>query len=178
MALYVLIGCVIVAAYLLISPGRPASSIHSKFGLSDRGYSLVGSDLGGSENGLKLNRRGVVGVPDAVFVARGAKEVVVGEFKSRKFRGEVRNVELYQLLLYMGHIASQYPSHKIKGCLAYKDGHEFVNFDSAVYSALLGMREEYQDAKARKGRAKGALPLHSRMDVGSKNRHLQLVASM
>ncbi len=77
----------------------------------------------------------------------------------------------------MGHIKALYPNHKVLGCLAYADSRVQVNFDPAVYEALVGLREEYW-LTVRHKRAADSRPLHKRMKVSGENRALRFTSTL
>lgn len=176
MVLYVLAGLLVLAAVFFIMKANAASEVFSRFGVSESTHQLLGSDLGGSTKGIRLSRYSINGMADAVFASKRAKELVVGEFKSRKYKGRVRYYEFYQVQLYMGHLAEKYPGHTIKGCLAYADGRQPVNFDPAVYEGLIAMRGEVV-ATLRNRKTANSVPLHKRIGVATKNNHLRLVGN-
>lgn len=173
--LYIIAGLLVLVIAFLVLKASAGSEVYSRFGVSESTHQLLGTDLGKSTKGVRLSRFGINGIADAVFTHKQAKEIVVGEFKSRKQKGRVRYNELYQLLLYMGHLAEKYPDHTIKGCLAYADSRETVHYDHEVYSALVSLRGELI-AAFRNRRPPNTTPLHRRMNVSAQNAHLRLVA--
>lgn len=151
--------------------------IYSRFGVTGLTHKLLSTDLGKATGKIKLARYGINGIPDAVFESLAEKVILVGEFKSRKYRDQVKLYELYQLTLYMGHLTERYPHHKIVGCLAYADAQVKVSFDRELYQGLVGLRDEYwQTIKCR--RPVNKTPLHKRMKVNSSNRSLRLTSIM
>lgn len=175
--MYLACALLLLAIIFFFQKNSASGAIYSRFGVRESSHRLISTDLGESKGRLKLARLGINGIPDAVFEAVSGKEILVGEFKSRKYRDQVRLVEFYQTQLYLGHIQAMYPTHKVVGCLAYADGRVRVNFDPAVYEALLGLRDEYW-ITVRYKRVADSRPLHKRMKVGSQNRSLRLSASM
>lgn len=169
-----LAGAILVCLAYLIVAGRSNKEIHQKFGVPERSHTLISTDLGKVRSKIFLRRDGVTGVPDAVFESAGKKEVVAGEFKSRSFKGYVRYYELYQLMLYMGHLQARYPSHAIRGHLAYADNNVvIIFFDQALYDGLMSMKRELQ-AASRTRNIPSAVPLHKRMTVNKMNPALRL----
>lgn len=154
-----------------------SSEVYSRFGIRESTHKLVSTDLGKSAARIKLSRFGINGIADAVFKAISGKEILVGEFKSRKHRGKVKLYEFYQVMLYMGHLQEKYPDHMIKGCLAYADAKVSVTFDSGVYEALVSLRGEYWDSVINKG-AVNTTPLHKRVRVNALNRGIKLSAEL
>lgn len=177
MGMYLIGALLLLALFFALSKLKAGNEIYSRFGLKESTYTLVSSDLGGKKSTIKLSRFGINGIADAVFKANAGKEIIVGEFKSRKFRGAVRLCEFYQVLLYMGHLAERYPDHVIKGRLAYADSTQGVYFDPQVYEALIGMRTEMLQALGTR-RVPNSTPLHKRMKVAGANKHLKLTSAM
>lgn len=174
---YILGALLLLVAIFFIQKKSASSAIHSRFGVRESTHRLISTDLGNAKGRIKLSRFGINGIADAVFESVIGKEILVGEFKSRKYRGQVRLYEFYQVILYMGHLKAQYPHHKVLGCLAYADSRVQVNFDPAVYEALLGLREEYwQTVKCK--RVADSRPLHKRMKVSGVNRSLRFTSSL
>ncbi|MDY1219308.1 hypothetical protein ACM8BJ_24775 [Pseudomonas aeruginosa] len=174
---YILGALLLLVAIFFVQKKSAAGAIHSRFGVRESTHRLISTDLGNAAGRIKLSRFGINGIADAVFESVKGSEILVGEFKSRKYRGQVRLYELYQLILYMGHIKALYPNHKVLGCLAYADSRVQVNFDPAVYEALVGLREEYW-LTVRHKRAADSRPLHKRMKVSGENRALRLSARL
>ena len=174
---YILGALLLLLAFYFVLKKSAAGAIHSRFGVRESTHRLISTDLGNAAGRIKLSRFGINGIADAVFESVKGSEILVGEFKSRKYRGQVRLYELYQLILYMGHIKAQYPNHEVLGCLAYADSRVQVNFDPAVYEALVGLREEYW-LTVRDKRTADSRPLHKRMKVNGENRALRLSARL
>ena len=158
--------------YLFLSRGAEGE-IYRKFGVSSVSFTLVSSDLGRSSSGRRLTAFGITGEADAVFISKSGQQVVVGEFKSRKFKGYVRPYELFQVMLYIGLAQHFFGASKASGVIAYADGKVHIAFDQAVFDALVGMRGEMLGGlKNRK--ALNTIPLHKRMDVLKANRVVRL----
>ncbi|HBO2935326.1 TPA: hypothetical protein L4R50_000322 [Pseudomonas aeruginosa] len=174
---YILGALLLLVAIFFFQKKSAASAVHSRFGVRESTHRLISTDLGNAKGRIKLSRFGINGIADAVFESIKGNEILVGEFKSRKYRGQVRLHEFYQLLLYMGHLKAQYPNHTVLGCLAYADSRVQVNFDPAVYEALLGLREEYWQTVKYKQVA-DSRPLHKRMKVSGQNRGLRFTTSL
>lgn len=173
-----LLGCLILLAlaYLFLKAKAPAQ-IYSRFGVSVATHKMLSTDLGNADGKIKLASNGINGIPDAVFEALTSKRILVGEFKSRKYRNKVKLYELYQLMLYMGHLKEKYPSHLVTGCLAYADGKVEVNFDRELYLGLVGLKSEYWETlKSR--RPVNTTPLHKRILVNGANPGLRLTANL
>lgn len=174
----IIAGIVIVLVVVFLLKSKTATNeVYSRFGVSESTHTILSTDLGKSNPQLKLTRFGVSGIADAVFKARSRKTILVGEFKSRKYRQVVRLAELYQLILYLGHIKAQYPDYEVVGCLAYADSRVKVNFDRAVYDGLIGLKDEYWES-VKKRRPVNKTPLHKRINVRAENRSLVLTAKL
>lgn len=174
---YILGALLLLALIFFVQKKSAAGAIHSRFGVRESTHRLISTDLGNSEGRIKLSRFGINGIADAVFESVKGKEILVGEFKSRKYRGQVKLSEFYQLVMYIGHIKALYPHHNVLGCLAYADSRVQVNFDPAVYEALLALREEYW-LTVRYKRVADSRPLHKRMKVSGENRALRFTSSL
>ena len=174
-----ILAAVLIALVMVFAVMKKTASgeVYSRFGLSKSTHQVLSTDLGEKTSRIKLSRLGVNGIPDAIFKSLTEKVIVVGEFKSRKYRGEVRLYEFYQILLYMGHVALKYPDHKIIGCLAYADNRASVAFDKEVYEALMGLRDEYWQTLKSK-RPVNPRPLHKRIKVTGANSSLRFSAKL
>lgn len=177
MTIYIIGGMLLLAAIFYFQKQKASGEVFSRFGLRESSYRMLSTDLGKSEGRIKLSRHGINGIADAVFEAVTGYEIVVGEFKSRKYRQKVKLYELYQITLYIGHLRSLYPKHHVRGVLAYADGKVSVTFDPALYDALIGLRPEYwESVKQRK--VVNSTPLHKRIKVNALNRGLRLAAEL
>ncbi len=174
--LYLFGFLLLVAIIYFVNGHSGGGAIYSKFGMSESSHRLLSTDLGKTVSKIRLSRFGINGIPDAVFESRKAKEIIVGEFKSRKYRRMVRLVELYQITLYMGHLKSQYPKHRVRGVLAYADAKVDIDFDESVYSALIELSKEMRVALYSR-KIPNSKPLHKRMNVTTCNRGLKFSAA-
>ncbi|MFL1449378.1 hypothetical protein ACI77O_13355 [Pseudomonas tritici] len=171
-------GIIAVLVIVFVLSKKSASTeVYSRFGVRDSTHTILSTDLGNAKAQMKLTRHGVNGIADAVFEARSRKSILVGEFKSRKYRQQVRLNEFYQIILYMGHLQAKYPDHTIAGCLAYADGKVNVAFDRAVYEGLIGLKDEYWQSLRMK-RPVNKTPLHKRMNVRAENRTIRFTSAL
>lgn len=109
------------------------------FGLDPGEYELVGSDLGGAKDKVFLRTPQLIGVPDAVFRHRRGLEIVIGEVKSRHYRGSARKNERFQVTLYLGSAESVYRK-PTRGILRYGCGTLVqVEYSPDLYSYLLSL---------------------------------------
>lgn len=161
----------LVAVYFYRKGAAPGD-IFGQFGLSPGAFTLISSDLGDSAPRQMLRGNGVAGEPDALFAAKKSKKVVVGEFKSRKFKGFVRPYEFFQTMLYMGMARQVHNVSEAMGVIAYADARVHIHFDQDVYDAIVALRIElFTSFKLR--RPVNPKPLHKRMNVLSSNRHVK-----
>ncbi|MFO6994482.1 hypothetical protein P3D53_09575 [Pseudomonas aeruginosa] len=174
---YILGALLLLVAIFFFLKKSAASAIHSRFGVRESTHRLISTDLGKAKGRIMLSRFGINGIADAVFESVNGNEILVGEFKSRKYRGKVKLSEFYQLMMYIGHIKALYPNHTVLGCLAYADSRVQVNFDPAVYESLVGLREEYW-LTVRYKRVADSRPLHKRMKVSGENRALRFTSNL
>lgn len=170
-------GLILLVVVFVILKIKAPVEIYSRFGISVATHKLLSTDLGNSTGRIKLGRFGINGIPDAVFEALTAKHILVGEFKSRKYRNSVKLYELYQIMLYMGHLRAKYPNHTVVGCLAYADGRVSVQFDPELYQGLIGLKDEYWETVKRR-RPVNSTPLHKRIKVNGANGGLRLTAKL
>lgn len=168
MLLFIGLAIAAFAAVLLLRGTKSSPAVFHKFGLPENKYKLISTDLGGRKSRIFLSAQGVQGIPDAVFMHRQKKEIVVGEFKSRKGRKYVRYNEFYQTTLYMGHLLDRYPDCEVRGIIAYADGATHISYDAAVYNELIKMRSEVKLALLRK-KLLDKRPLQARMNVTTQN---------
>lgn len=161
----------LVAVFFYKKSSAP-NDIFGKFGLSPGAFKLVSSDLGDSAPRQMLHGNGVSGEPDALFANKPGRKVVVGEYKSRKFKGYVRPYEFFQTMLYMGMARQVHNTSEASGVIAYADARVQVHFDQEVYDAIVALRVEMLSSfKQRK--PINAKPLQKRMNVLSSNRHVR-----
>ncbi len=172
MVVIVLGVLVLIAAVYFFHKGTAQNEVHAKFGLSPATYRIVSSDLGDSSPRKRLYGRGVAGEPDALFLGASQSHMVVGEFKSRKYKGYVRPREFYQISLYLGLALQHHRPKTISGVLAYADHRVEVEFDAEVYAALIDLRPELLSSLKHRSPVNNT-PLQKRMNVLTKNRHIR-----
>lgn len=177
MAMYILVGLALLAVIFLFQKQQASGEVYTRFGLRANAYRMLSTDLGKSAGRIKLARFGINGIADAVFEAVSGKEIVVGEFKSRKYRNKVKLHEFYQLMLYMGHLKALHPKHTIRGVLAYADDKVSITYDPDVYEGLVGLKSDYWETVKRRS-AGSTAPLHKRIKVNGMNRGIRLSAEM
>jgi hypothetical protein len=175
--MFIALALGVLAALYFLKKKSASSELYSQFGIRESTHKILSTDLGQSASRIRLSRFGINGIADAVFKAVSRKEILVGEFKSRKYRGVVKLYEFYQVMLYMGHLRDKYPDHEVKGCLAYADGMVTVFFDQDVYQALVNLRGEYWASVKKRGPV-NTIPLHKRVKVNALNKGLKLSADL
>ncbi|HRP05612.1 MAG TPA: hypothetical protein PLV87_11935, partial [Opitutaceae bacterium] len=152
---------VILTLFVLVAPlwvlyrSRLSAADHvfRLFGLNPAEYELVGYDLGNRPRKLFLRADGLVGVPDAVFRHRTDGHVVIGEFKSRSYRGRITDYERFQMTLYEG-VAQRRYRRPARGLFAFGSGGVVEHsFDPDTYARLLPLAD---DLRAMQGRQRGS----------------------
>ena len=102
---------------------------------------LLGADVGGYPTPFSIRADGLIGRPDAVFIANDGGVVVVGEIKSRNHRGgEVTDYERFQMLLYLGTLHTRFRGQQIRGLLRYRDRVVAAAFDEKTYRRVRRVR--------------------------------------
>lgn len=118
------------------------SELFTKFELDLAEYQLISTDLGDEHPKVFLSTQDIVGVADAMFRSRRHPVLVVGEAKSRRYRGRMRRREYYQMILYLGAARRQFPRLRVTGRLSYADAVVPVEFDEDTFRKLLSMVPE------------------------------------
>ena len=139
-----IIACVVGFAVLAFRRGKrlAETELFTKFELDAAEYRLISTDLGGEDPKVFLSAEDIVGVADAMFRSRRHPVLVVGEAKSRRYRGRMRRREYYQMILYLGAARRQFPRLRATGRLSYADAVVPVEFDEATFRQLLSMVPE------------------------------------
>ena len=144
----------LVAGYLFwrlfLRPQPSANAlILKRFNLDPLRYSLLAADVGGHTKKIRLAANGVHGDPDAIIRARESDELIIGEVKSRAYRGAVRPYERYQVTLYLGAAHRRYPRRKIHGLICYSNRVIRLDYDDVLYRQLIALIPEYKNAVCR-----------------------------
>lgn len=141
-----LIAVAIIGLALLLR-GRNTDSevvLCKDFGLNPNDYQVLSSDLGGKKTKVWLRADGVVGVPDAIIQHRRNKNIIIGEAKSRHFRGKIKPQERYQVTLYMGVTTKRYRK-PTSGLLRYGCGTVVpLDPDPNTYEYLIALLPKYR----------------------------------
>ena len=163
--LYAAGGAVLLAfvTILWLRPRRRAQrQLLELFDLDGRQWRAIASDLHKSELPVKVLRgSGVAGIPDAVFVHRRERRVIVADLKSRT-ADSPHHYERFQMLLYQGLAQKQYPQCDVEGLVRYKNQVLSIPFEPSLFDQLIGLREEYRRSRKRK-KAVDARPLVERL---------------
>ncbi|MDE0417634.1 MAG: hypothetical protein OXI95_11955 [bacterium] len=139
-----------IAALLLARRRRRyAARICRRWGLDPGEVSVLSSDLARHRSDRRLMADGLVGSPDVLFRDRRRRQIVVGEAKSRHYRGEVTPYERFQATLYCG-MAHRLYRRPVTAILLYGNGRRVpLAFDEGLYRQLLARREECRRAMSR-----------------------------
>jgi len=137
------------------------SRISKLFNIPNAEYTLVGTDLNTWLPACKLFVSGITGKPDAAYINYRSSHGIIGEYKSRKYKGNIKLYERYQVTLYMGMLKSKYRLKEISGRLRYADKCVDVPFDPDLYRRLVLIRDEAKKSLA-KGRPINPLPIYKR----------------
>lgn len=159
------------ALYLVLRAKAPLD-IFKQFSLSSTQWTIVGTDLGKGHPRKRLSALGVGGEPDAIFRGKRTTQIVVGEFKNRKYQGYVRRREYYQVMLYIGLAREVYGVSNVVGLLSYRDECVKIPFDESLFRALIAIRVEVPiSLKYRK--PKDSRPLHKRINISPGNQKIR-----
>ncbi len=129
---------------------RHADRICRRWGLDPSRVRVIASDLGRHRASWSLRADGLVGNPDVLVRDRATRHLVVGEAKSRHFRGSITPYERYQVTLYLGMVRRLY-RQPATAVLLFGNGRRVpVEFDPALYNRLLALLPDCQRAYARR----------------------------
>ncbi len=118
---------------------RYSARICRRWGLDPARVRVVASDLGRHRATWSLRADGLVGNPDALFRDRANGRLIVGEAKSRHYRGSVTPYERYQVTLYLGMVGRLY-RRPARAILLYGNGRRVpLDFDEGLYRRLLAL---------------------------------------
>lgn len=171
-----LILCVVAAAVVLflVLQRQDPQGIYRKFGLKPGEWELLSSDLGKGHARSRIGAYGVAGEPDALFRGARTGQVVVGEFKNRRYRGFVRRREFYQVILYVGLAREALGATNVVGILAFNDSCVEIAHDEQLFRALIALRGEVLGSLKRRSPINDR-PLHKRMSVTPRNRKVRFL---
>ena len=103
------------------SSDPPGARLCRRFGLDPAIYNVIGADIGGLCRVHWLEGDGLRGKPDAVFKHKDSGAVIVGEAKSRRYRGALKPYEENQMQLYLGLARRQF-GRRVRGLVRYRGG--------------------------------------------------------
>lgn len=152
--LFIVVLAGVLAALWGYSQWRRSVTLHvfRLFGLNTSEYELLGYDLGSRPKKVFLRADGLVGVPDAVFKHRADHHVLIGEFKSRAYRGHLTDYERYQMTLYQG-VAQRRYRQRARGLFAFGCGRVVEHaFDPNTYAQLLPLANKLRSLDVRRPR--------------------------
>ena len=128
---------------------RYASRLCRRWGLDPGDVAVLSSDLGRHRPDRRLLADGLVGSPDVLSRDRRRRQIVVGEAKSRHYRGAITAYERYQVTLYCG-MAQRLYRRPVRAIILYGNGRRVpLAFDEGLYRDLLAIREDCWRALAR-----------------------------
>ncbi len=109
------------------------------WGLDPTSCRVLASDLARQRSRPSLVADGLAGSPDALMRERREGTIIVGEAKSRHYRGRVTPYEYYQATLYLG-MAKRLYRRPVRAILLYGNGRLVpVEFDEDLYRSLLAL---------------------------------------
>jgi len=126
-------------------------------------YWLFSADIAGQKAVKPLIKDGVIGSPDGIFFNPLKWQLVICEFKSRRFNKKCTLRERYQIQLYLGMAKSWY-CPKVIGRIAYSGGTLIVPFEPIIYKSLINLIPEAVQA-TKTWQLKDSRPLHRRMKI-------------
>lgn len=169
-----IILAIVAAAVLLFlfwKKGAPLE-IAKVFGLDTANHEIISSDLGQGHARKRLYGFNLAGEPDAILRSKRTGQIVIGEFKNRKYKGYVRRREYYQVILYIGLARLAFSTENVVAILAFNDARVEISFDQDVFNALKAMRNEVIISLSA-GKATDKRPLHKRMSINPRNRSVR-----
>lgn len=128
--------------------GGPGARVMRMFGLQGGDWQVVGGDIRGIRPRVFLRSRSVTGAPDAVFRCHSRGLIVVGELKSRRYRGRLRWREYFQVQLYAHLARRRWRRWDVLIRLRFADAIVDVAPDAKVAEALENLAPELRSARA------------------------------
>ena len=129
---------------------RHSARLCKRWGLDPATVRVLSSDLGRHRSNKALLADGLAGSPDVLFRDDRTRQVIVGEAKSRHFKGTVTPYERYQVTLYLGIVHRIY-RRPVKATLLYGNGRRVpLEFDENLYRHLLAQIPACRQAMARR----------------------------
>ena len=129
---------------------RYSARICARWGLDPSTVRVLSSDLASHRSNKALLADGLAGNPDVLFRDGRTRQVIVGEAKSRHFKGTVTSYERYQVILYLGMVNRTY-RQPVKAILLYGNGRRVpLQFDENLYRHLLAQIPACRQAMAKR----------------------------
>ena len=126
-------------AFLAMNRRRYSARLARRWNLDPASVSVVASDLGRYRSSRLMVVDGHVGVPDVIFRMRRTGAIVIGEAKSRHYRGSITPYERHQMTLYLG-MAKRLYRRPVTAILLYGNGRPVpLDFDEDIYRRLLAL---------------------------------------
>ena len=133
-ALLVLLTSLLV--WLVIRRRNPKEIVR-RWGLDPATCRVLAADLASHKSRPSLVVDGLAGSPDVLIRERASGTVIVGEAKSRHYRGRVTPYEHYQVTLYLG-MAHRIYRRPVRAILLYGNHRRVpIEFDEGLYRHLL-----------------------------------------
>ena len=127
------------AVFLALNRRRYSARLARRWNLDPAAVSVVASDLGRHRSSRPMVVDGLAGAPDVIFRMRGTGGIVIGEAKSRHYRGTITPYERHQVTLYLGMAKGLY-RRPVTAILLYGNGRLVpLEFDVDLYSSLLAL---------------------------------------
>ena len=119
---------------------RSPQDIVRRWGLDPASCRVLASDLARHRSRPSLVADGLAGSPDALMRERTEGTIIVGEAKSRHYRGALTAYERYQVTLYCG-MARRVYRRPVRAIILYGNGRRVpLTFDEDLYRDLLAIR--------------------------------------
>lgn len=115
-------------------------------GVPTSSYRLLGTNLIGLKNPIKLKKNKLRGIPSTIFLKKDGKTAYVCQYNPRDFKGKPKVRERYQMLLFMGIALEEYKLGNVKGAIRFHDHLEPINYEPGIYKKLLNLQNEYNEA--------------------------------
>ena len=129
---------------------RYSARICARWGLDPSTVRVLSSDLASHRSNKALLADGLVGNPDVLFRDNRTRQVIVGEAKSRHYKGSVTPYERYQVTLYLGMVHRLY-RRPVTAIILYGNGRRAqLEFDKNLYHQLLAQIPACRRAMARR----------------------------
>ena len=148
------VGVVVFFAHLVLRHRRRrrdrSQELCRRWGLDEATHRVISCDLGRGRSRKPLLADGLAGNPDVLFRDTRQRRLIVGEAKSRNYRGTITPYERYQVTLYSGMVARLY-CRPVSAIILYgNDRRVALEFDEDLYRWLLARAPTCRNALARR----------------------------